>query len=470
MFWKSDKRMWTLKKRMVVLSLISGSVISLLAAAIILPVSYFHLTQTNRELIERLADDLREEYEKFGSGKAFFACMEDDASEHDPELTFLFLTEADGKKVYGTKTPSLIEERILSSIQRGARRRRMYLQRDKVRAEHVALWVAMRDLSDGRRVTVARDTTASERFFFFLSGALGGAFLLTTILATILSWIFGTRLTNRLNRIGETAQKIEAGDWAQRTEIKTHVKELHELAEMFNAMCEKNEKTLTELKMLTDNLAHDLRTPLTRLRMAAEANEEGDEALADVVIDETSEMLNLINVMLEISQTGATIDKLPREDLDLCEAVQETLDLFQPLAEQGGIMTAAKVPRGRVLFNGHKAKIQQVLGNLVENAIKYTGKGGRVEVALEEIRGENGEGVKIEVTDTGCGIAAADLPHVFQRFWRADVSRHLPGNGLGLALVKAIATSYGGVVTCRSKVGVGTTFTVILPTTGQNMV
>lgn len=459
MFWKSaptvnNKRMWPLTRRLVVISLLSGSAISLLSAALILPVAYFHLTRTSRTSLARIADDLVEEYQEFGLGQKFYDCMEDDAEEHDTEKMFLFLTTAGGAKVYTTKVPRLIEERVLSSIQRGAHRTRMYLQRSSESDEHVALWLATRALGDGHFVTVARDVTATERFFFFLSIALGAAFLLTTLLATILSWIFGSRLTRRLNQIGETARKIEAGDWSVRTASDTSVKELYALATLFNAMCEQNEKTLTELKMITDNLAHDLRTPLTRLRMAAES---GDE-LGDRVMDETGAMLGLINTMLEISQTPSAVERLPREDLKMNALVEESIELFQPLAAENGIEMAKKVPREEVIFRGHKHKIQQVLGNLIENAIKYTPRGGHIEVGLEAAR----DGIKLWVADTGCGIGAADLAHVFQRFWRADASRHLPGNGLGLSLVEAIAKSYHGQVDVQSEVGKGTTFTIFL--------
>ncbi len=459
MFWKSapmanEKCMWPLTRRLVVMSLLSSSAISLLAAALILPVAYFYLSRTNQTRLARIANDLVEEYHELGFTQKFYDCMDEDAEEHDPEKTFIFLTATDGTKVHTTKVPRLIEERVLGSIQRGAHRTRMYLQRSNESDDHVALWLATRALGDGHFVTVARDATAMERFFFFLSIALGAAFLLTTILATILSWIFGSRLTRRLNQIGETARKIEAGDWSERTETETSIRELHALATLFNAMCEQNEKTLTELKMITDNLAHDLRTPLTRLRMAAEADDE----LADRVMDETSAMLGLINTMLEISQTPSAVERLPREDLNMIALVDESIELFQPLAAESGIEMSKKVPRSNVIFHGHKAKIQQVLGNLIENAIKYTPKGGRVEVGLEE----TADDIRLWVNDTGCGISAADLPHVFQRFWRSDASRHLPGNGLGLSLVQAIAESYHGHVDVQSEVGKGTAFTVLL--------
>ena len=117
------------------------------------------------------------------------------------------------------------------------------------------------------------------------------------------------------------------------------------------------------------------------------------------------------------------------------------------------------MPDAPVVFSGHRGRLQRLVGNLLDNAIKFTPRGGTITIALEHVR----DAFVLRVADTGCGIAAEDLPHVFRRFWRADSSRSLPGNGLGLALVKAIVTSYAGTITCDSSPGRGTAFSVSLP-------
>lgn len=454
-------RTYSLRHRMAVLSLATGSVIFLAATVAILVVSYVHLTKSLRTRMERLADDLQSEYIQFGETERFFDCMEEDSEEHNPNLTFLVLAKTDGTVIRATATPANVLQCIENSLLKKRKPWRLLTRRSPRDDDHVAVWLATRTLPGGRIIVVAHDATSTEHFFFFLSAVLGTTFLLTTLLAPLVSWLLGVRLTRRLNAIAETARKIEAGDWTQRVETTTRIRELRVLSAIFNAMCDKNEKTLCELKMLTDNLAHDLRTPLSRLRMAAEAEVSGAarEPLADTVADETSGMLNLINVMLEISQTEESIDRTPRTELDISDLVKQTADLFQPLAEQNGLELSLHLPKDPVAFHGHRAKIQQVLGNLTENAVKYTPRGGRIDLALEATASD----IRLAVSDTGCGIAQTDVPHIFQRFWRADSSRHLPGNGLGLALVKAIVTSYGGTIVCESKPGEGTRFTVRLP-------
>lgn len=266
--------------------------------------------------------------------------------------------------------------------------------------------------------------------------------------------------------VASTATAIAAGDWSRRVEEeKKESREVRALVRAFNGMCDKNEKTLNELRVLTDNIAHDLRTPLTRLSMAAETVLTGGtlrDPLPDRVLGEARGMLEMINTMLEISQTGAKIDRSPRTDLDFAHLVRDLGDFYQPLAEQAGLTLRVHVPERGLAFSGHRAKLQQLVGNLLENAIKYTPRGGRIDLSLETLP----EGVRLVVADTGCGIPAADLPHIYTRFWRADASRSLPGNGLGLALVKAIVTSYGGRLHCDSAPGQGSAFTVVLPTDG----
>jgi len=171
--------------------------------------------------------------------------------------------------------------------------------------------------------------------------------------------------------------------------------------------------------------------------------------------------VEMINTMLEISQTGFRIDRTPRENLELKEIVRKSVELYETIAEDQEVALTVDLPESQVPYSAHKGKLQQVVGNLLDNALKFTPKGGRVALTLEE----TDAAVVLRVCDTGCGIAPGDVPHLFQRFYRADTSRNLPGNGLGLALVHAIVTSYGGTIGCQSELGHGATFTVCIPRT-----
>jgi len=123
------------------------------------------------------------------------------------------------------------------------------------------------------------------------------------------------------------------------------------------------------------------------------------------------------------------------------------------------------LPKDSVVFSGHRGRLQRLLGNLLDNAIKFTPEGGVITLSLLQ----KGSEIVLRVSDTGCGIAPEDIPHVFRRFWRSDSSRSLPGNGLGLALAKAIVTAYAGTISCESTPGKGTTFTINIPVAAHDV-
>ena len=231
----------------------------------------------------------------------------------------------------------------------------------------------------------------------------------------------------------------------------------------YRSIRRRHAKAMQELHDLTDDIAHDLRTPLARMHAQAELAAMGDVSAAELaagVAEETSSMLELINTMLDLSQTGARIERSPRMDVDLAAIVRQMTEFYASVAEDKGVAFVLDLPDGEIVRSAHKAKLQQLVGNLLDNAVKFTPSGGTVSVTLTK-EPETGL-ARLAVSDTGIGISDADKPNLFKRFWRSDASRSLPGNGLGLAVVKAIVTSYGGSVTCSSRPGVGTTFVVKL--------
>ena len=231
----------------------------------------------------------------------------------------------------------------------------------------------------------------------------------------------------------------------------------------YRSIRRRHAKAMQELHDLSDDIAHDLRTPLARMHAQAELAAMGEasaQELAAGVAEETSSMLELINTMLDLSQTGARIERSPRMDVDLAAIVRQMTEFYASVAEDKGVAFVLDLPDGEIVRSAHKAKLQQLVGNLLDNAVKFTPAGGTVSVTLSK-EPETGL-ARLAVSDTGIGISEADQPNLFKRFWRSDASRSLPGNGLGLAVVKAIVTSYGGSVTCTSRPGVGTTFVVKL--------
>jgi signal transduction histidine kinase len=235
----------------------------------------------------------------------------------------------------------------------------------------------------------------------------------------------------------------------------------------FNRMLDRIQALVNEINEMGDNIAHDLKSPLTRTRGNAEVPLTTGktlaeyEALAAGTVEECDRLLEMINTMLMISRAEAGVERPVREPIDLAALLKEACELFGSAAEDKGLTLACSVP-GRCDLEGDTRMIQRMIANLIDNAIKYTDPGGKIEISLAE--GADGNRF-IRVKDSGIGIKAGELPRIFERFYRADRSRSTAGTGLGLSLAKAIARSHGGEVAVDSRPGEGSTFTVTLPRT-----
>jgi heavy metal sensor kinase len=308
---------------------------------------------------------------------------------------------------------------------------------------------------------------AMESYSRFLD-AFKGIFITTMtfliVVAAGIGWFMARRAVSGVEAVTRTAQKISGGTLEERVPVKTKGDEIDQLAVTFNQMLDRIQALLTEIKEMSDNMAHDLRSPITRIRGTAEVTLTTGkslseyEAMAASTIEECDRLLDMINTMLMISKAEAGVDHLTREEIDLAGVVQEACRLFEPTAEDKGIALSCHFP-DESHFLGDMQMIQRMLSNLLDNAIKYTPPGGSVSVSVVENDGR----VVVSVKDTGIGISPKDLPHIFERFYRCDESRSQTGIGLGLSLARAIARGHGGDITTTSNPNQGSTFTITLP-------
>ena len=326
--------------------------------------------------------------------------------------------------------------------------------------------VAVARVSQGRQIEIALHDDAAPRLlkgtreisWFILACGLGsivlGAFVITR------------RALRPLNELALATHNIlESGDLALRVPERGTADDLDQLAVLFNRMLARNETLVRAMKESLDNVAHDLRTPLTRLRAGAELAlhaptdpAKSEEALADV-LEESDRVLGMLTTLMDITgaETGAMhLEKRPE---DLGAIAREAVDLYEHVSSERGVHVVTNLATG-VEVSVDRRRILQVCANLIDNAVKYTPAGGNVEVSVTR---DGASGI-FAISDTGIGIPSEDHTRVWDRLFRGDKSRTEHGLGLGLSLVKAVVEAHGGVVSLRSTVGTGSTFEVKLPT------
>ena len=284
------------------------------------------------------------------------------------------------------------------------------------------------------------------------------------IIAAIFGWLMARRALSGVEEVTRTAIEISKGAMDKRVPFKARGEEIERLATTFNYMLDRINLLIRGMREMSDNIAHDLRSPLATIRGVAEmalttsTTEEEHRAMAATMLEECDRLLGMVNAMLDIAEAESGAGEIKLEEVDLVRVVRQACELFEAIAEDNGVTIEAELPESCVVY-GETRKLQRIVANLLDNALKFTPPEGTVSVSLKADKGQ----VAIAVSDTGIGISEADLAHVFKRFYRCDNSRAQHGSGLGLSLVKAIAGSLGGSVNAESYLGKGSTFTVILP-------
>jgi len=290
------------------------------------------------------------------------------------------------------------------------------------------------------------------------------------VIGVFAGWLQLKSVFQSMESVRYTAISISEGDLSSRVEAGSRGKELSDLTNSFNTMLDRIQSLLEEMRDVSDHVAHDLRTPVSRIRGLAETcitthhKSLRSQVLRQtetlgIIVEESDQLGEMINTMLDISQTDAGLINQQRESVDLTLILREAYELFQPVAKDAGIIFSITQSDQCLTVEGDRTRLQRAISNLIDNALKFTSLDGHVSLSS----GINNDLLYVCVRDTGVGIAKADMEHIFDRFYRSDYSRSKPGNGLGLSYAKSIICSHGGDILVESYIGKGSKFTISLP-------
>ena len=392
----------------------------------------------------------------------------EDSEAPNVRSLFVRLVGPRGNAVWGKIPPDWIEQdtrRVaVPDGWGGWNVRRMYnlrVPRDQQRDLSVVSTV----LPDGLLLQVGRSSDSRAtlleplRAMFF---KVGGAVVIVGFLA---GYVAAHRATRPLRNVIETARRIIAtGAMDARVPVPGTVDDVAELVQLFNTVLDKNAGLLRSMREALDNVAHDLRTPLTSIRGTAElalGNSGNDpatrEALAECV-ERADDVLRLLRALMEISEAEAGVLKLEKSPADLADLARSAVDLYSDVAEMKQIQLAVVKGDPAPVF-ADATRLRQAIANVIDNAVKYTPPGGRVEVFTRT----DGQEVVLEVADNGPGIPEAEKLRIWERLYRGDQSRSETGLGLGLSVVRAIVEAHQGSAAVHNRDGGGSVFTIQLP-------
>ena len=396
------------------------------------------------ETIETEINSLAEQY-SLGGPRRLGATIERRARQ--ARGFFYLLTDLRGEVIAGNAAE------IASSLQATPGWQEISFRRsDEQIQELVAAKIRLFILPNGMRLVVGHDLNERQRLRQVIRQAMGLSIALVLVLGAIGAWIVSRRILQPVDNMTAAARKIMAGNLSERLPVRGIGDEFDRLAESLNLMLNRIGELMAGLRDVSDNIAHDLRTPLTRLRAAADealrsatTREELHSAL-ERTIDESDGLIKIFNALLMIARAEAGSIQTAMSDVDIAIIVADVAELYGPVAEEERVMLKVGANPSTILF-GSRELLGQALANLVDNAVKY----GRLDLGNTKISPEIwiesrvvGEALELSVADRGPGVPVEYRERVLERFFRQEKSRVQAGSGLGLSLVSAIARIHGG--------------------------
>lgn len=434
----------------------------------------FRVAQSLRHVLQREIEaaldaetDSLVEQARLGGLKALTEAVERRAREPDASL---YLVADDNGAVLAGNAPQALRQLDREGVRRidyqGRDFRRGGWRREGEagpRRFALAQVVHLHDI--GARLLVGRDLGDRERFGRLMRDALGGSVAWMALIGIFAGIVASFRAMRRVDAMNAAADRVAAGDLEARLPRSFSGDDLDRLGASVNAMVERNAALLRGMRDVSDNVAHDLRTPLTRLRNRAEealrAAPGAERAALERVIEDSEALMRIFDALLTIARADSGAAMQASEPFDLGAQLAGLCDLYEPAAEAAGARLACDIAPC-LIVTGRPELIGQAVGNLVDNALKHglRPSGGRVEIAARAVAA----GVEIVVADDGPGVPPLERERVLDRFVRLEPARARPGSGLGLSLARAVARMHGGALTLSdNRPGLRATLTLPAP-------
>ncbi|MBC7419815.1 MAG: HAMP domain-containing histidine kinase [Bdellovibrio sp.] len=314
--------------------------------------------------------------------------------------------------------------------------------------------------SDGQRIQVARNTDERDDLLERYLRTILSASFAVLLIGSFGGFVFSKQALAPLRNLIQAIKLVRSGELSARVPVRNSNDEIDEIGILFNKMATKIENLISNMHETLDNVAHDLRTPLTRLKSKAEltllsqfaATADYKEALANT-IENAAEIVSLINTIMDISEAEAGVLKLDLVEINATDVILEIIDLYAMIAEEKNI-SLQFVESVNFNFYADRIRCKQVLSNLLDNAIKYSPKNSLIEIISQSFDGKN----EICILDVGIGISAQDVPKIWSRLYRVHHNQSNKGLGLGLSLVHSICKAHGWTIQVQSQLGVGSEF------------
>ena len=442
----------------------------ILSSFLILFLNYYLFNQSikdrDHEILISKAKEYSSIYEKGGIGELKKFLIEQKLSDSDSQ--YLVRIEAENNDSIFLHIPEKMQQLAISDVDKSMASLRFsknilkfVLKEGSVSDpdELNEYEVSTQIISNGQRIQVARNTDERDDLLERYFGTILSVSFFILVIGSFGGFIFSNQALAPLRDLIQAIKLVRSGQFKTRVPVRSSDDELDEISILFNKMIEKVESLISNMSETLDNVAHDLKTPLTRLRSKAELAllspstvEEYQKAL-EYTVDNISEIVSLINSIMDISEAEVGVLKLDKVELDVNEIILEVIDLYSIVAEEKNILIKyGQATSVKVLAD--KNRFKQILANLLDNAIKYSPADSEIQILMRK----RADLTEISIIDKGCGILSQDLPKIWDRLFRVRSDEGNKGLGLGLSMVHSISKAHGWKVEAQSQFGVGSEF------------